>query len=208
MLVTLDLPTPAQMRGRLAAFAAICAAQGWERRGCFADGPLWHFDDFGGNWAELHHMAEGRVVLVGNDHEYSETHSGHWAEYFNEPETDLLAGAPQWWAPPARQVLARPKRLGFVYGFDGTWQRADYDLDDGFGSVGLPALHDAACRELISEFVKGSPAGGPDPAVIDALIAADADVTEEQVAAVIGHGRWDAAAGATAARAFLAVEVG
>ncbi|WP_328769505.1 hypothetical protein [Streptomyces sp. NBC_00286] len=39
----------------------------------------------------------------------------------------------------------------------------------------------------------------------DALIAADGDVTESHVTAVIGKGGWDAAAGAAAAREFLAV---
>ncbi|WP_230687071.1 hypothetical protein [Catellatospora vulcania] len=206
MLVTMDLPTPAQMRGRLAAFAAICGAQSRERRGCFADGPLWHFDDWGGNWAELHHDGGGRVVMVGNDHEYSETHYGPFAQMFSEPETDLLAGAPQWWAPYARQVIAGGERLGFVYGFDGAWRRADYDLYDGFASVGIPALDDAHCVELVSEFAKDARTGAPDPAAIEALIAADADVTAAQVAAVIGD-KWDAAAGAAAARAFLAVEL-
>ncbi|MEV0458740.1 hypothetical protein [Catellatospora methionotrophica] len=206
MLVTMDLPTPAQMRGRLAAFAAICGAQSSERRGCYADGPLWHFDDWGGNWAELHHDGGGRVVMVGNDHEYSETHYGPFAAMFGEPETDLLAGTPQWWAPYARQVVDGGERLGFVYGFDGTWQRAGYDNYDGFDSVGIPALDDVHCAELIAEFAKDGRTGEPDPAAIAALIAADADVTVEQVAAVIGD-RWDAAAGAAAARAFLAADL-
>jgi len=197
------------MRGRWAAFAAICAARG-RAKGCYADGQHWHFDDGGGNWADLHHVGGGRAVLVGNDHEYTNTYYANAAAYFQEPETDLLAGAPDWWAPPVRAVVERGDWLGFAYGFDGTWRRAPYDLDDGFESLAIPAVSDERCRDLVSAFAARSPAltGPPDPAAIDALIAADADVSEAHVTAVIGAGAWDAAAGAAAARAFLAADLG
>jgi hypothetical protein len=207
-LVTLDLPTPRDMRGRLAAFAAVCAARGWGS-GCHADGPLWHYDDGGGNWVDLHHVGGGRAVLVGHDHEYSDTYYATAAEYFQKPETDLLAGAPAWWAPPAQAAMERGLWVGFVYGFeDATWRRADYEASDGFTSVGLPGLADDQCRELVVEFTQEAPglAGrAPDPRAVDALIAADADVTEAHVRAVIGPTGWDAAAGAAAAREFLRV---
>jgi hypothetical protein len=45
---------------------------------CRADGPVWHFDDAGGNWIELHHLGEDRAVLTGHDHEYSGIREG-WA---------------------------------------------------------------------------------------------------------------------------------
>jgi hypothetical protein len=205
-LIAVDLPEPDAMRGRWAAFAAVCAARGWGDS-CHADGPVWHFDDGGGNWADLHHLGDGRAVLVGHDHEYSDTYFRTAAAYFEEPETDLLAGAPAWWAPPAEAAMGRDLWVGFVYGFaDGGWRRAAYDLDDGFDSVGLPALDDGPCRVLVAEFAKDAPglAGAPpDPEAIDALIAADAAVTEEQVRAVIGPEGWDAVAGAAAAQAFL-----
>jgi len=205
-LVMLDLPKPSEMRGRWAAFAAVCAARGWGRS-CHADGPVWHFDDSGGNWADLHHVGAGRAVLIGNDHEYSDTYFAAAAEYFQEPETDLLADAPDWWAPPARAALDRGEWVGFVYGYeDGAWQRAEYELSDGFTSVGLPAVDDGRCRELIVEFTQDAPGldGRPaDPRAVDALIAADAEVTEAQVTAVIGPTGWDPAAGAAAAREFL-----
>lgn len=207
-LVTIDLPQPRQMRGRWAAFAAICTARGWGR-GCHAAGPVWHFDDFGGNWADLHHVDAGRAVLIGHDHEYSDTYFGAAAEYFQEPETDLLADAPEWWAPPARATMGLGQWVGFVYGYeDGVWRRAEYEMSDGFTSVGLPAIDDERCRELVAEFTQDVPglAGRePDPRAVDALITADAEVTEAHVKAVIGPTGWDPAAGTAAARAFLAV---
>jgi hypothetical protein len=207
-LVTLDLPAPHEMRGRWAAFAAVLAARGWGR-GCHATDTVWHFDDGGGNWADLHHLDGGRAVLVGHDHEYSDTYFGAAAEYFQEPETDLLAGAPDWWAPPARAAMDRGLWVGFVYGYEnGVWHRAEYELSDGFTSVGLPAVDDERCRELVVEFTQEAPGlvgGAPDPRAVDALVAADADVTEAHVRALIGPTGWDAAAGAAAARAFLQV---
>ena len=205
-LVTLDLPLPERMRGRWAAFAAVCAARGWGDS-CHADGPVWHFDDGGGNWADLHHLGDGRAVLIGHDHEYSDTYWATAAEYFQEPETDLLAGAPGWWEPPARAALDRGLWVGFVYGFSGdTWWRAAYEPDDGFASVGLPATDDDRCRELVREFAQDAPGlagAAPEPRAVDALIAADAAVGEAHVAAVVGPTGWDAAAGAAAAREFL-----
>ncbi|GAA1261716.1 proteophosphoglycan 5 [Saccharothrix xinjiangensis] len=193
-----QLPDPVWMRARWAAFAAVCAARGWGDS-CHAAGSTWHYDDGGGNWADLVHVGAGRAVLLGHDHEYSETYHNRAAEYFGEPETDLLAGAPDWWAPPVRAAEEAGLWVGFAYGFeDGAWRRADYDADDGFDSVNPPFADEARCRELIDEFTRGH-AGG---AAVDALVAADADVTEELVAAVVGPGL-DARAGAAAARAFL-----
>jgi hypothetical protein len=210
-LVTLELPGPDGMRGRWAAFAAVCAARGWADSAhadpAPAGGPVWHFDDGGGNWADLHHVGAGRAVLIGHDHEYSDTYWATAAEYFQEEETDLLAGAPDWWAPPARAALDRGLWVGFVYGYsDGTWRRAPYDLADGFTSLAMPAVDTDRCRELIVEYVQDAPglAGAPPaPAAVDALIDADADVTEAHVTAVIGPTGWDPAAGAAAAREFL-----
>ena len=205
-LVPVDLPTPAALRGRWAAFAAVVAARGWADM-CCADGPVWHYDDGGGNWVELHHAGGGRAVLVGHDHEYSDTYFGPAAEASGEEETDLLAGAPDWWAPPVQAQVAADQWVGFAYGFDGTsWARVPYDAADGFVQVGLPACDDDRCRDLIVEFTHDAPglAGRPaDPAAVDALMAADADVTPALVAAVVGATGWDTAAGVAAARRFL-----
>lgn len=203
-LRTLDLPTPTALRGRWAAFAAICAARGWADSCHAADG-VWHFDDGGGNWADLHHVGEGRAVLIGHDHEYSETYFAEAAGYFGEPETDLLAGAPTWWEPPTRSAGVRGDWVGFVYGFDGVqWSRAAYDVDDGFASVGLVALDDGRFREQVAEFVQDAPGltGPPDPTAVDALAAADTAVTATLLRTVIGPTGWDAEAGAAAARRF------
>ncbi|RZB14479.1 proteophosphoglycan 5 [Streptomyces sp. F001] len=207
-LVALDLPAPAQLRGRWAAFAAVCAARKWGSM-CHAEGRVWHFDDAGGNWLKLHHLDEGRAVLTGNDHEYSETYYGPAAEEFSEEETDLLAGAPDWWRPVVQQTLDAEDYVGFVYGFDGAdgWKRAEYSVDDGFRSVGLPALSLEETRESITVFTRNAPGlngAAPPQAAVDALIAADGDVTEDHVIAVIGKGGWDPAAGAAAARKSLA----
>lgn len=203
-LSVIDLPSPAAMRGRWAAFAAICAARGWADS-CHADGPVWHFDDGGGNWVDLHHVGAGRAVLIGHDHEYSDTYYAEAAAYFGEEETDLLAGAPDWWEPPVRAAAGPDRWVGFVYGFDGaTWQRAAYDLADGFASVGLPAVDAGRYRELAEQFVQDAPGldGPPDPAAVEALAAADGDVTPDLLRTVIGPSGWDAEAGAAAARRF------
>ncbi|MFB4197685.1 proteophosphoglycan 5 [Streptomyces carpaticus] len=200
--IPLDLPPPAALRGRWAASAAIAHATG-HGTGCWADGPLWHYDDGGGNWLQLHHTGRGRAVLLGHDHECSP-----------EPEEtpDLLAGAPPWWHPPVREAVAAHEFLGFVYGFDGTgWWRAPYDVHDGFTDIGLPALSAERTRQRITDACSYDPTTGrhaphrplPQAASIDALIAADAEVDATLVAAVIGPHGGDPQAGAAAARAFL-----
>ncbi|MFH8797643.1 proteophosphoglycan 5 [Streptomyces sp. NPDC017941] len=223
-LVTLDLPAPAQLRGRWAAFAAICAARGWEST-CHARDGVWHFDDSGGNWAQLHLLDGGRAVLIGHDHEYSDTYYGPAAEEFGEDETDLLADAPDWWRPVVRRTLDAKLLVGFVYGYDAAegWRRAEYAVDDGFHSVGLPALTGLRTHETIVAYARHAPGtGGADAPreAVEALVAADGEVTAAQVRAVVapgaGGGRpasgaggstaagaWDAAAGVAAARAFL-----
>ncbi|WP_433505217.1 hypothetical protein ACQP04_01065 [Pseudonocardia halophobica] len=135
-LVALDLSTPAEMRGRWAAFAAICATRGWAGS-CFAEPGRWHYDDGGGNWADLRLLGD-RAVLIGNDHEYSDTYFRAAAEYFGEPETDLLAGAPDWWAPPAEAAAAAGEWVGLVYGFDGGWSRAPTRSPTGSAASGCP----------------------------------------------------------------------
>lgn len=203
-MITLDLPTPARMRPRWAAFAAVLAARGWVD-GCRADGDLWHYDDGGGNWCDLHRIDAERYVLVGNDHEYSETYFRAAAEFFQEEETDLLAGAPDWWEPPVVAGMAAMDWVGFAYGFEaGTWRRAEYDRSDGFTSLNPPILTDEGCRDLAVEFAKDAPGldgADPDPRAFDAMLAADGRLTEGMVRYFVPG--WDAAAGVEAAAAFL-----
>ncbi|WP_406144238.1 proteophosphoglycan 5 [Streptomyces sp. NBC_01012] len=212
-LIPLDLPDPMSLRGRWAALAAVEAAVG---RGddCKADGPLWHYDDGDGSWADLHRIEGGRAVLLGQDRHDSRTFYAEASDFFEEEETDLLAGAPEWWEPAVRRVRDSEQQLflGFVYGFDGSgWYRAEYDLEDGFGSVGLPALSADRTRERIHATVQaavqaavrsavrqGSGGGGRraadgaerevDPGAVDALIAADGAVDAALVAAAAPHG--------------------
>lgn len=201
-----ELPDPVGMRGRWAALAAVRAARGWEKR-CYARGSLWHYDNGGGSWVQLHHLDRGRAVLIGHDRDYSETYFGSAAEYFDEPETDLLAGAPPWWGPPAREAMGAGSWVGFVYGYaDGRWLRADYDEPDGFTSVGLPALSDEDTRADVLAHVADAPGvvGEPSPSSVDALIAADGRITSVQLAAVIGTGGWSVPSGVEAAQVFLA----
>ncbi len=201
-LVPVDLPTPTTMRGRWAAFAAILGARGWGS-GAFAEPQRWHYDDGGGNWADLHLVGDGRAVLVGNDHEYSDTYFREAAAYFQEEETDLLAGAPDWWEPPALDGMTRMQWVGFVYGFDGErWWRAPYDLSDGFTSLHPIFVDDDRCRSMIEEFVENE---APHPVrreAVDALIAAGADLDRETLRAVADVPEWDLDAGVAAARAF------
>lgn len=206
-LVQLDLPDPMALRGRWAALAAVQAASGRGER-CQALWPLWHYDDGHGSWADLHHLDKGRAVLLGQDRNDSETFYAEASDFFEEKETDLLAGAPEWWEPPVRRVRDAELFLGFVYGFDGsTWHRADYDLEDGFTSVGLPALSTDRTREAILGTVQHAlDLGGEEPSreSVDTLIAAEGEVDADMVAALVPAAHWDAEVGAAAARAFLA----
>ncbi len=142
-LQTVELPAPAEMRPRWAAYAALLAVRGerWAQ-GARATPDGWHYDDGGGNWADMVLVGDDRAVLVGHDHEYSETYFREGAAYFGEPETDLLDGAPPWWEPAIAPHLERQRTegmwIGFVYGFDGRWTRSGYDIEDGFTGVGLP----------------------------------------------------------------------
>jgi hypothetical protein len=193
-LVEVDLASVAELRERWAAAAAVMAVLG-NGDMCHAEGRRWHWDDAGGNWCDLFVLGADRAVLQGNDHEYSDTYFRKAAEYFGEEETDLLAGAPAWWGeqlPPD----VDGEWVGFVYGYEnGAWRRAAYDLSDGFGSVGLPAMSDERLVDLLTQFVEGA-----EPGAILALAAAGTELTEQQLAAVVSEG--DFAKGVAAARAF------
>lgn len=205
-LQPLDLPAPDVMRPRWAAASAVLTGIGYGR-GCFATVDRWHYDDAGGNRADLVFVGGGRAVLLGHDHEFSETYFRDAATYFDEPETDLLADAPDWWATPL-QDRDPTEWVGFVYGWDGSaWQRADYELDDGFRSVGLPAVSEADVTELVTTFVAGAAkrqglAFTPDSGAIAGLLAAGPAVTPARLAAVFGPVDADVGAGVAAAGQF------
>jgi hypothetical protein len=144
LVLVVDLAAPEVLAPRWSAYAAVMAARGarWAQAAWARDG-LWHYDDGGGNWADLVLVGQGRAVLVGHDHEYSDTYFRDAAEYFGEPETDLLDGVPSWWAGAVSDHLGRSASdglwIGFIYGFDGSqWWRARYDTADGFTALHLP----------------------------------------------------------------------
>ncbi|MCG7634536.1 hypothetical protein MHN80_19670 [Gordonia McavH-238-E] len=157
-LQTVDLPAPAEMRSRWAAYAALLAVRGerWAQ-GAHATPDGWHYDDGGGNWVDVVLVGADRAVLVGHDHEYSETYFREGATYFGESETDLLGGAPPWWEPAIASHLERQRTdgmwIGFVYGFDGRWTRSGYDLADGFTSVGLPFTDDQKTVDALDDLL-------------------------------------------------------
>ncbi|MCC9607919.1 hypothetical protein LOC68_02675 [Blastopirellula sp. JC732] len=201
-LIDLDLPSPAQLRGGWAAFAAVCAARGWTDS-AYAEPDRWYFDDGGGNWACLRFHEGGRAILFGHDHEYSETYFRDAATYFDEEETDLLADAPEWWGfdlDPAPYG----DFIGFVYGWDGTrWRRSAYDKSDGFESVGLLDGCSINGFQQLADHAADAPGlNGEPPAekAMAALVAADGEITSELLAAVTPG--WDIAAGVAAARKF------
>ncbi|MDO5498442.1 MAG: hypothetical protein Q4F67_02030 [Propionibacteriaceae bacterium] len=154
-LVPVEMPSPDTMAGPWSVAAALNILQGWGDDDCNAhDGDFW-FHDGGGNWCKLFRFADGRAVLMGHDHEYSETYFAEAAEYFEEPATDLLAGAPAWWAQVAQDQALRGDMpwVGFIYGWDGTgWSRAPYAADDGLTSLNPPLVRDRVLDQLDDEF--------------------------------------------------------
>lgn len=202
-LVILDLPSPASLRGGWAAFSAVCASRGW-KDDSYATTDEWRYHDGGGNWACLRFLGDGRGVLVGHDHEYSETYFGEAAEYFNEEETDLLANAPDWW----RQNLSGSPFgdwLGFIYGWDGMrWQRASYEKSDGFKMLGLLECCSTNNTDQLAKHAADAPGlngYAPCPEALAALVNADASVNRHLLESVVPG--WDIVAGVAAARKFL-----
>lgn len=202
-LVGVDLPRPQELRGGWAALAAVCVSRGWTNS-VYSDGDQWYYHDGGGNWACIHFLGADRAVLIGHDHEYSETYFRDSATYFNKEETDLLLHAPEWWGS---HIGPSPfgEWIGFIYGWDGArWQRAPYDKPDGFSQVGLLRGCSVNDTDELSSMAAGAPGLNgepPDAAALAALVAADASITSDLLAAVVPG--WDVTAGVAAGRKFL-----
>lgn len=180
-LVPLDLPAPDAMGHGLAAEAVAHAAQGFGAKHVHVDQGDWWWDDGGGNWMKIFRFVDGRALLIGHDHEYSETYFAEAAEYFETAATDLLAGAPEWWTSLVRDKAARERMewVGFAYGFEtGEWWRAEYAADDGFDSLRPPVIRERALENLRETF--------PDAtgAALQELFDAGPAVTVDQVIAV------------------------
>lgn len=191
------------LRGGWAALAAVSASRGWNRN-IYASSHQWLYHDGGGNWACLRFQDAGKAILLGHDHEYSDTYFGKAAEYFSEEETNLLAEVPDWWSLDLNPTPLG-EWIGFIYGWDGhCWQRAAYDKHDGFEQVGLLGACSLNSTELLGQFAMDAPGlrgNPPSFAALSALVAADGKVTSALLDAVVPG--WDIAAGVAAARKFL-----
>lgn len=148
MRVITELPAPGEMWARWAAFAAAFGALGYDDVWTVTAGGA-HHDDGGGNWAHLALVEDGRAVLYGYDHEYSETVDA-------DPPIDLLAEAPDWlpWGELTR--LQGDDELGYVFWFTaGDWHRVAYPdgVDDGLTSTVAEALDDAAAVTQLEELI-------------------------------------------------------
>lgn len=207
-LIDIDLPSPAALRGGWAALAAVMAARGWTRDVC-ATADEWRFHDGAGNWACLRFVGPDKVLLVGYDHEYSETYYGEAANYFGETQTDILAGAPDWWNTRLEPILVGDW-IGFVYGWNGhTWQRAAYDVADGFEQLGLLKACSIGGTGSLAQYAVDAPGlqgAKPDAGMLAELVAADAAIAPALLQQVVPG--WDIGAGVTAARKFLEMPTG
>ncbi len=205
-LIDVDLPSPAALRGGWAALAAVHAARDWGD--VYAEADQWLFHDGGGNWACLRFVEHDKILLVGHDHDYSETYFGDAANYFGMEETDLLDGAPTWWGA---KLDPHPfgNWIGFVYGWNGhKWQRAAYDAPDGFEQLGLLEACSVSDTDELTEYAADAPGLQglpPDADAIRDLVSADAAVTSALLQRVVPG--WEVDVGAAAARKFLDMPV-
>lgn len=202
-LIEVNLPPPSQLRGGWAALAAVCASRGWSDL-VYATSDQWLYNDGGGNWACLRFIANDKIILLGHDHEYSETYFGEAAAYFEEAETDLLQGVPEWWG---QRLEPGPmgEWVGFVYGWNGIkWQRASYNNPDGFNELDLLGACSQGNTEKLKEFALDAPGlGGMSPrdTALSALVSADGNISAELLESVAPG--WDVLAGTAAAQQFL-----
>lgn len=203
-LIMVNIPSPTELRGGWAALAAVFAARGWKDV-AFAANNQWLFHDGGGNWACLRFKEKDKVVLIGHDHEYSETYYGEAAEYFGEEETDILKGAPEWWG---FDLDPQPfgEWIGFIYGWDGQkWQRSNYKKKDGFKEVRLlEACSINNNTKYLNDYALGAPGlngQSPDPEALKALVLANAAIDHALLEDVVPG--WDIKAGISAAHRFL-----
>ena len=99
--------------------------------------------------------------------------------------------------------------IGFIYGWDGhQWQRADYTKPDGFKEVGLlNGCSVTKTDELADHALEAPGLNGQAPSIeaLSALVAADANITNDLLEAVVPG--WDIDAGVAAARRFLEVDI-
>ncbi|MBB6173860.1 hypothetical protein HNR23_003920 [Nocardiopsis mwathae] len=128
-----DLPPVEMLWSHGAALAALGAGIRDEWAIFAVEDEVLHFDDGGGNEWSLVRIEGGRAVLVGHDHECSDTYD------FHPTPIDFLAGGPDWlpWEWLADYEDREP--VGFLYWWDGAvWSRVPYPDgvdDDGLGML-------------------------------------------------------------------------
>jgi hypothetical protein len=174
----------------------------------YATSDSWEFCDGGGNWASLRLVEPDKFVLIGHDHEYSEAYFRDAAAYFEQPETDLLKDAPDWWAKRV-EPRANAEWIGFIYGWDGVcWRRARYPENDGFAQLDLLGACSVGKTDYLRDFAMDAPGlrgGKPSVRALRQLVDAGPEMTPELLAKVVPG--WSIYGGVTAARAFAQLKV-
>lgn len=193
--------TPEDIVSLLAVDAAVRAAVGLEHHRPTATALHWVGEE--DMWMALVRPGDGRALLAGWHHEFSLTEgSGRGGE----AGTDLVCDAPGWWRRGVEHARSHDAYLGFLYGWDGSrWWRLDQPVDDGFDPELFPATP-LALRDIIDGLADDTLLDAPDRDAVDALIAAGAELTAEQLTAVLhapdGWPEVDIEAGVRAARDF------
>lgn len=193
--------TPDALVSLLAVDAAVRAAVGLDHHRPTATALHWTGED--DMWMALVRPGDGRALLAGWHHEFSLT-EGSGRD--GEAGTDLVGDAPGWWRRGVEHARSHDTYLGFLYGWDGTrWWRLDQPIDDGFDPELFPATP-LALRDIIDGLADDTLLDAPDPAAVDALIAAGTELTAEHLETVLhapdGWPEVDIAAGVAAAREF------
>ncbi|MER6304762.1 hypothetical protein [Streptomyces sp. NPDC001657] len=180
---TTYLPAPDVLWSHAATLAAWSAEQLLPVHNYRHDEAGLRSEDVGNGWWALSWVEDGRAVLYGIDHDYSETVS-------LSPPLDLLADGPSWlpwqWLD---EVIAGGEEIGFVYWWDGrAWGRAPYPAevrDDGVR--GMVPADDSEVRQVCADLV----ADGADPDVVREREAAHrraAALTNRAPVLPAGHG--------------------
>jgi hypothetical protein len=147
-----ELPDPWDLWVRVATMAALEAAISPDDAAGFSvRANRVTYDDFGGNEFRLALIEADRAVLYGCDNEMSRTRG-------RKPPLDLLAGAPGWLPREPLADMQQAHELGFVYWYDGAWERIPYPaevIDDGLASTAGKAADMRRLVRLASDFLLG-----------------------------------------------------
>lgn len=204
-LLPVDLDrTPHDIAALLAVDAAVRATVGLDTPRPGATTLEWSGED--GMWLALLSPGEGRALLAGWHPEFSLTDGSGRA---GDAGTDLVGDAPGWWRRGVEHARSHGRYLGFLYGWDGArWWRVDQPVDDGFDPELFPVTREAL-RDIVDELADDTLLDPPDPAAVDRLVEAGADLTADHLTAALhapdGWPEVDIEAGVRAARDFRTV---